>query len=502
VVIEGNGVGATAVANLADDGKGKGTFKVASITVTCPGVDYTATPTVTLRGGGTNLTAAAVGAVALASNAGGGLTKTGAGTLTLTGTNTYAGATIVSNGTLLFATSTALPAGSGLNVAGGNLDLGGFTRTNGAVTATSGAIINGTLVSDSFIKAGDGTLTLATTLQAGSPIVVQGGTLRLVTASPGLYEGPLSGAFNTTENMSTNILVQLTPRMANVNTQPPWSSNVTYQYTGYLWNRATTNVTWTFGENIDDSALLKIDGTTLLNNGTWNVPTIATYTLTPGAHAFEARFGNGGGGAGKFTSAWWTTTAFGFGVDFLGRNETNIANYVALTDPGDGSLLTVGSGGTSNQRSNASSVESAPGALLDLAGISQTLVNLSGSGTVSNGALAVTGIIRPGGEGALGTLTLPGVSAAGGTLRIDVGPGGTSDRLAVNGSIDLSGLTLDIANPGALETAQTYTILSCTGTRNGQFASANLPDGRWRVIYRADGSVQLLFAGGTLLRVK
>ena len=72
------------------------------------------------------------------------------------------------------------------------------------------------------------------------------------------------------------------------------NNNHTWIYTGYLWNRAATNVTWTFGENVDDSALLKIDGTTLLNNGIWNEPTIANYTLTPGAHAFEARFGNGG----------------------------------------------------------------------------------------------------------------------------------------------------------------------------------------------------------------
>lgn len=278
---------------------------------------------------------------------------------------------------------------------------------------------------------------------------------------------------------------------------------MTYVYTGYLWNRAGTNVTWTFGENIDDSALLKIDGTTLLNNSTWNVPTVTNYTLTPGAHAFEARFGNASGNAGRNVSAWWTTTAFGFGVDYLGRNETNIANFVALTDPGDGSLLTVASNGTSNQLAAASSVEIATGALLDLAGTSQTLSSLSGSGTVSNGALTVTGAIRPGGEGTLGTLTLcGGIPVAGGTLRIDVAPSGGSDRLTVEGSLDLSGLALEIANPGSLDRSRTYTLLTCTGARTGQFISSNLPDSRWHVVYRADGSVQLLFAGGTLIRLR
>ena len=503
VQISGNGAGATAVANLADDGKGKGTFKIASITITSPGVNYTVAPTVTLRGGGTNVTAAVVGTVTLAANAGGGLTKTGAGTLTLSGANTYSGATTVSNGTLSFASSSALPTGTGLNVAGGSLDLGGFVRTNGAVTASAGAIVNGALVANSFTKTGDSTLTLATALQTDAPIVIQGGTLRLVTASPGLYEGPLAGAFNTTDDMITNILVQLTTRAANANTFPPWGTNMTYVYTGYLWNRAGTNETWSFGENSDDSALLKIDGTTLLNNGTWNVPTITNYTLTPGAHAFEARFGNASGGAGVVNSAWWKTSSFGFGVDYLGRNETNIANFVALTDPGDGSLLTVANNGTSNQLAAASSVEIATGALLDLAGISQTLANLSGSGTVSNGALTVTGAIRPGGEGTLGTLTLSGGTAVtGGTLRIDVAASGGCDRLTVEGNLDLSGLALEIANPGSLDRSQTYTLLTCTGARTGQFISSNLPDSRWHVVYRADGSVQLLFAGGTLIRLR
>jgi autotransporter-associated beta strand protein len=267
VVIEGDGAGASAVANLADDGTGKGTFKIAGITMTCPGVDYSAAPTVTLRGGGTNVTAAVIGTVTLAVNAGGGLTKTGEGTLTLSGANTYSGATTVSNGTLHLAAAEALPAGADLNVAGGTLDLGGFSRTNGAFTASAGVIANGVLTLDSFTKTGTGTLILAASVDTDVPLLIENGTLRLASATPGLLEGPLSGAFNTTEALSTNILVQLTTRMANVNTQPPWSSNVTYLYTGYLWNRSESDVTRTFGENIDDFAMLKIDGVTVLNNG-------------------------------------------------------------------------------------------------------------------------------------------------------------------------------------------------------------------------------------------
>ena len=143
VVIEGDGAGACAVANLADDGKGKGTFKIASITMTSPGVNYTVAPTVTLRGGGTNVTAAVVGTVTLAANAGGGLTKTGDGTLTLSGANTYAGATTVAGGTLKLGTAQALPTDTPVLLAGGTLDLNGATVTN--TLSGTGTLANGTV---------------------------------------------------------------------------------------------------------------------------------------------------------------------------------------------------------------------------------------------------------------------------------------------------------------------------------------------------------------------
>jgi hypothetical protein len=111
--------------------------------------------------------------------------------------------------------------------------------------------------------------------------------------------------------------------MANTNSKPPWSDNITYLYTGYLWNRTGTNATWTFAENVDDNAMLKIDGTTVFNDGAWSTPTKVSVTLTPGAHVFEARFGNGGGGAGlvdgrnSTSLSWWKTNNIGFGVDYL-----------------------------------------------------------------------------------------------------------------------------------------------------------------------------------------
>jgi hypothetical protein len=54
-----------------------------------------------------------------------------------------------------------------------------------------------------------------------------------------------------------------------------------------------------------------------------------------------------------------------------------------------------------------------------------------------------------------------------------------------------------------LDRTKTYTILSCTGTRTGKFnLKTVLPDSRWHLVYRTDGSVQLLFVDGTLIKVR
>ena len=155
VKIAGDGYGACAVANMEDDGQGRGTYRVASVSITCPGVNYTAAPTVTFLGGGTNIVTALAGTATLAANASGGLTKSGAGTLTLSGTNTYTGATTVAGGTLKLGTPAALPTGTPVLLAGGTLDLNGATVTN--ALSGSGTLTNG-VVEAVLSPAGAGTV--------------------------------------------------------------------------------------------------------------------------------------------------------------------------------------------------------------------------------------------------------------------------------------------------------------------------------------------------------
>ena len=154
------------MANLADDGNG--TYKVASITVTAPGWNYTSAPSVSFRGGGTTNQAVASG-VALAANASGGLTKVGSGVLTLSGANTYGGGTTVSNGTLRLANARALPPNTSVTLAGGTLDLGGLTVTN-ALTFIGGALTNGTLRTDLSPAGVQNIGTQDLTLQSGAAL--------------------------------------------------------------------------------------------------------------------------------------------------------------------------------------------------------------------------------------------------------------------------------------------------------------------------------------------
>ncbi len=436
------------------------------------------------------------------------LTKVGTGVWTLAGTATHTGATVVEAGTLLLLSTASITNDSAITVrSGATLDLrGAALRVEGITVDPGGSltgygVLDGDLVNSgaatvtgAFTVLGElensGTLTVSGTLQAANPIAVSGGAIRLATRQPGLYEGVVAGSFNTTDaNPQTS--VQLATRYANATSG--WVNATTAVYSGHLWNRAATNAAWTFAESFDDSVLLKIDGASVLSNGQWNTPTFANRTLTPGAHAFELRVGQGEGGAGPSATGWWTSTALGVGYDALGRGAPVTANYRALADPGDGSLLTL----TASELDPSIAFELAGPALLDLGGTAQTVAGLSGDGLVSNGALNVTGTLAPGGAGVLGTLTLSASTSLSGTLLADVAADGCCDLLRVLGPLALTGAELQVQDVGLLTAGRTYVIAQCApGGLGGAFASTNLGDGRWGVTYdRVTGVVRLIRLG-------
>jgi len=159
-------------------------------------------------------------------------------------------------------------------------------------------------------------------------------------------------------------------------------------------------------------------------------------------------------------------------------------------------------GGTLRLASGASLPETgisvASGATLDLAGASQTAERLSGEGTVTGGALAVTDTIQPGGEGTVGTLTLDGTSLASGTLVVDVAADGTCDKLAATGTFDLSGLSLALGNADLNEEA-VYVLATAAGF-TGDFVDVSLPN-KWKTFVQAN-RVIMAYANGTVMLVR
>jgi autotransporter-associated beta strand protein len=126
------GTGATAIAQI-----NPATGSVTNILITCPGVNYTATPTFLLSGGGATTPATITGA-APTPNASGGLTSIGFGTLSLSVTNTYTGNTIVGSGTLDLI-NPVLPSATTLIVSNGAFVQLDFTGTNNI----AGLVLNG-----------------------------------------------------------------------------------------------------------------------------------------------------------------------------------------------------------------------------------------------------------------------------------------------------------------------------------------------------------------------
>ncbi|OYW28543.1 MAG: hypothetical protein B7Z47_05705, partial [Chthoniobacter sp. 12-60-6] len=154
VSISGTGAGATAVANMVDDGMGNGTFKIGSITITSAGTGYTGTPAVTLTGGGG--TGAVLDTAVLAANTSGGVTRTGSGTLTLSGTNSYTGATVVNAGGTLVAGSTSAFGSNSATTVDGTLRLAGRNNALGSLAGSSTGIVeNASATSATLTVGGD-----------------------------------------------------------------------------------------------------------------------------------------------------------------------------------------------------------------------------------------------------------------------------------------------------------------------------------------------------------
>ncbi|MDR6522549.1 outer membrane autotransporter protein [Variovorax paradoxus] len=349
-----------------------------------------------------------------------GITKTGAGTLVLGGTNTYTGGTAVQGGVLSVSADANLgAAGGGLALDGGRLQVTGTgfagTTRDIDIGAAGGGIevvdaahdftASGTLGGGgTFVKSGQGTLTLAGTNSHKGATVVDAGTLRLGAAD----------------------LLNPTATIA-------------------LADKA--------GATLDLNGFNQTIGSLSGGGSAGGELKLGSATLTTGDDNTSTTFGGRLSGNGSLVKQGTGTFTLAGSNSYGGATQVNAGTLQA---------------GAPNAFSATSAHSVAAGATLDLAGFNQTVASLNNSGTVSlPGAAAGTsltvtgpyvgnnGVLRLGAvlnaSGPSDRLVLDGASAtaSGRTTVQVVNLGGLGALTTGNGIEVISALN------GATTTAQT-----------------------------------------------
>ena len=122
---------------------------------------------------------------------------------------------------------------------------------------------------------------------------------------PGLIAGGLTGNMSFAENPgdlethasgtgAENGVDPLGTGLAQVSAKPPWKDNFTVVYTGQVY---TDSGKISFRESVDDRTRVTVDGSVVINDGSWNTMQEAHLNFgQPGWYDIEVRFSNGGGG--------------------------------------------------------------------------------------------------------------------------------------------------------------------------------------------------------------
>ena len=488
------------------------------------------------RGGFTN------GSITIQSviTGGGSLSKTDATLLlTLSGTNDYSGGTTLTVGTLKLGNASALGSGP-VTVNGGLLDLNGTSVTMGSLGGTGGAIVdlsagagittltvtqavnatcttpisNGVAKTVSFVKTGNGILTLSNTNTFAGAVTISGGTLKLGVASAFTSTVVTVTSGGTLDMNSQNFLVGSRTLVisgpgaagqsgALVNTGPGnEASVVNLTLAGNAAVGATGNKLNVYGTLNGGGNVLTVGGTgetnIRLDNGLQN---LAGITVNSGLLRLES-------------SQNWTGT---YTVNAGGKLDT----YGTRTEAGSvnlngGRLVNGGTGAMPATWTGAISLTGT--SVVDTTGGNITISNaVSGAGAltkIGTNTLALCGACSFGDALSVsnGTVTLSG-SLANGNVTIASGAtvsgsgtvhsrvvNGVKDTMVVRGTLNLTSLTLDLDVTGALGGKGPFTLVDATGgTLVGRFATVrDVPTG-YAVVY--EGAKVVLRASGTLIKV-
>ena len=271
-----------------------------------------------------------------------------------------------------------------------------------------------------------------------------------------------------------------------------------YTYVGYIWNNNATNENWTFAYGMNQSMTICINGTKF-NGYTsfWadKIMLFKTVEVHPGANLFDVRmYGSqsSGGGAIKgnvFTNCVWKDN-FGVAVDRLGRGSTNHEDYVAIADPGDGSVLTIVADPDAEiggRQPEIGTVRAKPGTTFAINGLPLSIANVEGVTAISNcPAFTVTDgwTVDAAVIGGGGILTCDGELAFGDAATLAV----TESRHVRSSPI--GGWTLAEAEGGI-------------SLPEGWQSRVSLPNGKYRLSLSGDGKrLMLEHLNGTVFAVR
>ncbi|MEO5716883.1 MAG: autotransporter-associated beta strand repeat-containing protein, partial [Luteolibacter sp.] len=480
-----------------------------------------------------------------------GFSKTGNGTLVLTGVNTYSGGTAVNQGTLQLGDGVNngslngpynIAAGATLRLARNakttvpNSSLTGSGTVSLFVTGTSNGTANyqwdafttfdanftGKLVVEegrvsyavanlggtSAIEIQDGAQFLASSGTYNVPISIAGngwgengypGGLRLAGSSTATWNGSVTLTADSSINMQ---------RAGAFTITGPISGNYLCDFHAGDPNGASGTLTIAPASAVQNSygssKITGVGGTSMIVAGNQYAFSTGGLEMTSGGtlqlNGFNFAFANlsgTGGSLGNYNASNLSVVTVGSdnsNTAYSGLLANGGAAALALTKTGAGNLTLTAAQSFTGATTVSSGTLTVDGSLA--AGSAVTVssgATLAGVGTV-NGTTSVAsgGMVSPGGTATLTT----GATTLAGTFVCQLDDT-TSDKLAVNGNLTLTGSTLAVSTLVGGATQSSYVIATYTGTRNGNFATVTgLPAG-YVVDYSTANQIKLVVGSGS-----
>ena len=396
------------------------------------------------------------------------------------------------------------------------------TDASGSLTLTGSSNLNGN--NATITKTGPGTLTLtyASTGLTNSSVVLSGGTLVATGGNGGVFGAGsctltlnggtkldldfASGTSSSKLNMGRPTTVGASMTIVSDTASTGGGSGNTYLLGPLAIGGSTLSVT---GGNVNSgTAGLSFGATTLSGASTFSItkPTGGGTTLL----TLGAMTNNGNTatltGNGNFAQTGAASGSGGLTLDatYSGTATLSQANLYSGTTTVNGGTLNL-SGAFTNTLASSPTIHVASGALLDVTGLTGSTLTLA-AGQSLNGNGSVTGSLNGGTTGKVspgastGVLRVSGDAyLASGSLAIDIDDTQSPmcGKLAVTGTLDITGATLDLTAFGA--PGQTAYVIATYGTLSpagGPFAHITGMPGGYMIDYAYDGGNQIAIKPG------